>query len=95
MSALTTFTFFLKKGAILIDPQTFFFWNIEHALNRSTSLDPSCKIETHLFNKNLLISITRNKSIIDVDIMRDSFHNQASSFTHVDGAMKFTKNYEI
>jgi hypothetical protein len=75
MSALTTFTFFLKKGAILIDP--------------------SCKIETHLFNKNLLISITRNKSIIDVDIMRDSFHNQASSFTHVDGAMKFTKNYEI
>jgi hypothetical protein len=30
-----------------------------------------------------------------MDIMRDSFHNQASGFTHMDGEMKLTKNYEI
>jgi hypothetical protein len=91
MSALTTFFVLKKKGAILIDPQTIFLWNI----NRSTCLDPSCKIEIKLFNKKLLISITRNKPIIDMDILRDSFHNQASGFTQIDSEMKLTQNYVI
>jgi hypothetical protein len=40
-------------------------WNIGHALNRSTSLDHNCKIETIFFKEYLLISITQNKEIID------------------------------
>jgi hypothetical protein len=79
----------------LIDSQTNFFWNIEHALNRSTLFDPKCKIENNIFNKNLLISITRNKLIIDMDIVRDNFNNQASGLTHIDGETKLTQNYEI
>ncbi len=79
----------------MIDSQANFFWNIGHALDRSTLFDPSCKIEKNIFNKKLLISITRNKPIIDMDIVRDSFHNQASGLAHIDGEMKLTQNYEI
>ncbi len=80
----------------MISPPTIFFWNIRHAPNKSTSLDgPNCKIKTSLFNKILLIGITRNKPIINMNIMRDSFHKQASGFTHMKDEMKLTKNYGI
>ncbi len=35
------------------------------------------------FNKIVLISITQNKPIVDMDTTRLAFHQQASSFTHM------------
>jgi hypothetical protein len=30
-----------------------------------------------------------------MDIVRDSFYNQASGFTHMDGEMKLIQNYKL
>jgi hypothetical protein len=45
---LTTF-FIYFQGAILIGPSSI-FWNMGHAPNRRTSLDPSCKMETNIYH---------------------------------------------
>ncbi len=86
-----------EEFLILLHTKSFYLRNKKYCLNefRYITMGYNARDLAALFNEILLISITRNKLIIDMDTTRLTFHRQASGFTHMDSEMRFTKNYGI
>ncbi|CAM6032277.1 unnamed protein product (chloroplast) [Sphagnum compactum] len=86
-----------EEFLILLHSKSFYLRNKKYCLNEFgyRTMGYNARDLAALFNEILLISITRNKPIIDTDTTRLAFHRQASGFTHMDSEMRLTKNYGI
>nr|AND48497.1 hypothetical protein RF2 [Flatbergium sericeum] len=86
-----------EEFLILLRSKSLYLRNKKYCLNEFgyRTMGYNARDLAALFNEILLISITRNKPIIDTDTTRFAFHRQASGFTHMDSGMRLTKNYGI